>query len=77
MRVNNATRAEFQQHDLDHPFSEGAFRWVAHGIYTEGPRSGQHCVCKWFKSGSVFEADFFEHDIRAVSVAKLVIVHDY
>ena len=48
-RRNDATQATFQNHDLDHPFSSGTFRWVARGVYTHGERAGESCVCKWFK----------------------------
>lgn len=65
-RENQSTLATFTQYDLDHPFTSGAFRWVAKGKYTEGPRNTQDCVCKWFKSGHVFESDFFQKDILAV-----------
>lgn len=39
------------------------------GTYASGPRSGQPCVRKWFKSGSVFSDDFFTLDIKAVDKA--------
>jgi hypothetical protein len=44
-------------------WGEGAFRWVHRGQYTAGPRRGQHCVCKEFKSGSVFEDSYFANDL--------------
>ncbi|KAI5925859.1 kinase-like protein [Camillea tinctor] len=68
-RYNNSNSAVFQTHALDNPFASGAFRWVAKGTYTSGPRSGQACVCKWFKTGAVFEADYFTLDIKAVDKA--------
>jgi hypothetical protein len=68
-RKNNSSRAQFQQYDLEHPFSEGGFRWVAKGVYTEGGRQGQECVCKWFKTGQVFESTFFDLDIKAMNKA--------
>mmetsp|Transcript_13447 Transcript_13447/g.20448 ORF Transcript_13447/g.20448 Transcript_13447/m.20448 type:complete len:257 (+) Transcript_13447:259-1029(+) len=64
-RRNNATRAEFTNYDLANPFAEGGFRWVAKGIYTHGERRGEACVCKWFKSGFVYEDSYFDLDIRA------------
>ena len=64
-RRNNAHSATFQQHDLDYPFAEGAFRWVAKGVYTEGHRAGEACVCKWFKTGGVMESHFYDTDISA------------
>jgi len=49
---------------LDHPFAQGIFRWVAKGTYTIGERVGQARVCKWFKTGSVTKAHFFETDLK-------------
>lgn len=68
-RRNDASRAEYQTYDLDNPFAQGTFRWVAKGTYTEGEREGQASVCKWFKTGSVFEEEFFQTDIKAVDKA--------
>eukprot|EP00798_Chlamydomonas_sp_ICE-L_P021582 gene21582-28579_t len=47
---------------------------VAKGKYTEGQRAGEACVCKWFKSGSVYEVRFFEEDIKAMEKARDIIV---
>jgi hypothetical protein len=68
-RRNNATHASFPQYNLDHPFAEGGFRWVARGTYTQGARTGEACVCKWFKNGQVFESTFFDLDIKAMNKA--------
>ncbi len=68
-RRNNATEATFNQYDLDHPFAEGGFRWVAKGKYIQGTRTGEACVCKWFKSGHVNQATFFDLDIKAMNKA--------
>lgn len=68
-RYNNARDAEFFDDALDNPFASGAFRWVAKGVYTSGARSGQACVCKWFKTGVVFEDEYFALDIKAVDRA--------
>ncbi|KAK0711792.1 kinase-like domain-containing protein [Lasiosphaeris hirsuta] len=54
-RYNASTRAEYQGDDLDNPFASG--------------RAGQACVCKWFKSGSIYVADYFTLDIKAVDKA--------
>lgn len=51
------------------PFASGAFRWVAKGVYTSGARSDHACVLKWFKTGAVFEDDYFALDIKAVDRA--------
>ncbi len=68
-RRNNAHRAEFQQYELDNPFASGAFRWVAKGVYTEGNRAGEECVCKWFKTGGVMESHFYDTDLAACNQA--------
>ncbi|KAK4213187.1 kinase-like domain-containing protein [Rhypophila decipiens] len=65
-RHNTSSHAIFTTEDLDNPFASGAFRWVAKGEYTNGPREGQPCVAKWFKTGVVFSQDFFLLDIKAV-----------
>ncbi|KAK3337580.1 kinase-like domain-containing protein [Cercophora scortea] len=72
-RYNASTRAEFTAESLSTPFASGAFRWVAKGRYTEGSRTGQACVCKWFKTGTVFEEDFFSLDIKAVAKALKIV----
>lgn len=59
----------FSQWDLANPFAEGAFRFVAKGVYTFGERQGQANVAKWFKSGAVFSQDYFTLDIKAVDKA--------
>jgi len=68
-RYNQSCDATFAHYALDHPFASGAFRWVAQGTYTSGTRNGQPCVAKWFKSGAVFEEDYFALDIKAVDKA--------
>ena len=68
-RRNNATRATFTNDALDYPFAEGAFRYVAKGRYTHGNRAGEQCVCKWFKTGGVMEASFYDADIDASNMA--------
>lgn len=65
----NAHSAEFATEALMAPFAQGSFRWVARGRYTAGPRAGQPCVGKWFKSGTVFSEEFFRSDIKAVDKA--------
>ena len=69
VRRNNATRATFTRYALDHPFASGSFRWVAKGVYTEGFRTGEDCVCKWFKTGGVLESSFFDADLKTVQKA--------
>ncbi|RDA94479.1 hypothetical protein CP533_2308 [Ophiocordyceps camponoti-saundersi (nom. inval.)] len=68
-RYNNSNRAEFDLYDLENPFAQGSFRWVAKAEYTSGLRRGQACVLKWFKTGAVFSDDYFTLDIKAVDKA--------
>ena len=68
-RTNNSSSASFSYHNLRNPFAEGGFRWVAKGEYTDGQRLGEACVCKWFKTGHVFENSFFNLDIKATEKA--------
>ncbi|KAL7624654.1 hypothetical protein AAE478_006224 [Parahypoxylon ruwenzoriense] len=68
-RYNISNSAHIPDDELDDPFAQGAFRWVAKGTYASGPRRGQACVVKWFKTGAVFEADYFILDIKAVDKA--------
>jgi hypothetical protein len=68
-RRNDSSSASFPNDALANPFAQGAFRCVAKGSYTNGPRAGQACVCKWFKTGHVMEAEFFDLDIKAMNKA--------
>ena len=34
-----------------------------HGVHTKGPRNGQKCVKKVFKTGGVYEFPFFQNDL--------------
>ena len=72
-RHNNASQATFKYHALRKPFAQGSFRWVAQGVYTNGEREGEKCVCKWFKEGSVYEEEFYADDLKAVEKAKHII----
>lgn len=74
-RYNVSSNAEIPRNNIQHPFAEGAFRWVAKGTYTSGTRQGQACVIKWFKTGVVFEADYFTLDIKAVDKALEIVNH--
>lgn len=75
-RSNNATNASFSNYNLENPFAEGGFRWVAKGSYTSGARNGEPCVCKWFKTGHVLEASFFSLDIKTTEKS-LVLVKEF
>lgn len=61
-RTNNATRGVAR--NMDDPFAEGAFRYLAKGEYTEGQCAGQDMVVKWFKTGPVFEAEFYDMELE-------------
>ena len=47
--------------------ASGAHCDVYKGEYLKGPCTGQHCVYKKFKSGSVYEDSFFQEDVKAVT----------
>jgi len=49
--------------------AQGEHRWVYKSHYTRGPRKGEDCVTKYFKTGSVFEDKFFDADIKGVRKA--------
>ncbi|OEU11500.1 hypothetical protein FRACYDRAFT_245542 [Fragilariopsis cylindrus CCMP1102] len=68
-RTNNATHATFKEIDLQNPFAQGSFRWVAKGVYSHGSRAGEACVCKWFKTGGVVESSFYDIDLSTVKKA--------
>lgn len=72
-RRNSANKAFFSLKSLSAPFAEGEFRWVSKGKYIEGRRKDEPCVCKWFKSGTVFEDKFFSSDIKAIEKALEII----
>mmetsp|Transcript_51675 Transcript_51675/g.123018 ORF Transcript_51675/g.123018 Transcript_51675/m.123018 type:complete len:313 (+) Transcript_51675:65-1003(+) len=55
------------------PFASGHFRYVHVGKYTSGPRTGENCVVKIFKKGSVYEESFFLNDIKVVDEASCLI----
>mmetsp|Transcript_158349 Transcript_158349/g.288771 ORF Transcript_158349/g.288771 Transcript_158349/m.288771 type:complete len:349 (+) Transcript_158349:67-1113(+) len=60
-RCNLSTHAQ----DTSEMIGEGEFRRVTLGYYTEGPRQGEKCVCKVFKTGGVYEDTFFSADMKA------------
>lgn len=59
---NHASRATYSRE----VFARGAARVVHRGKYTEGQRTGEECVVKMFKTGSVWENSFFQHDLKVV-----------
>jgi len=69
-RTNNATKATI---DTSSVFAHGTFKNVWQGRYTKGIRTGQKCVSKEFKTGSVFEAHYFEEELNVISRAQKII----
>jgi hypothetical protein len=55
-RANFSTRAVIVN---DKIFASGTFKKVWEGVYTDGPRKGEPCAVKEFKTGSVFEERYF------------------
>jgi hypothetical protein len=49
---NGASEAWFAYDEVEIPFAEGRDRYLAKGVYTNGPRKGKTCVAKWYKSQS-------------------------
>lgn len=70
-RNNNSTAAEFT--DSLVPFASGSFKYVWQGHYTDGPRKGQKCVAKAFKTGSVFEDHFFELEMAVIEETRKIV----
>lgn len=68
-RNNHATRAVID----DRLYATGTCKNVWRGMYTKGPRAGQPCVAKEFKSGSVFADAFFAEELNIVRRAQSVI----
>lgn len=69
-RDNQDARLGSLDHDqLQKPFAQGAFRYVASGRYKGGYLDGKKCVFKWFKTGATFDKEYFSLDIQAVDKA--------
>jgi len=70
----DANKFTFDRGQLQTPFAQGQFRWVASGKYSDGSSmDGKKGVSKWFKTGATFESTYFDLDIEAVDQAiKLV-----
>jgi hypothetical protein len=69
-RENDSSEATV---DTSVVYAEGAFKNVYKGKYTEGERNGEECVCKIFKSGSVFEESYFNNELKVVKKALEII----
>eukprot|EP00516_Mucochytrium_quahogii_P011074 CAMPEP_0203784622 /NCGR_PEP_ID=MMETSP0100_2-20121128/564_1 /ASSEMBLY_ACC=CAM_ASM_000210 /TAXON_ID=96639 /ORGANISM=" , Strain NY0313808BC1" /LENGTH=295 /DNA_ID=CAMNT_0050686615 /DNA_START=258 /DNA_END=1146 /DNA_ORIENTATION=+ len=72
-RLSGSSNATFTEEALEHPFAQGAFKWVAKGTYVGGIRGGQAAVSKWFKSGSVYESHYFDADMKVSAKAVEII----
>ncbi|KAI1120668.1 kinase-like domain-containing protein [Nemania abortiva] len=68
-RRNNSTNALIQSK----LFASGTFKNVYAGEYTAGQRAGQKCVAKEFKTGSVYEAHYFEEEMNIIRRTQKVI----
>lgn len=69
-RKNNASRASINTNEI---YASGGFKNVYKGVYTIGERKGEACVCKIFKSGSVFEDSFFESELKVVAKSQEIV----
>ncbi len=69
-RENHSWHSEI---DLSYVYAQGAFKNVYKGKYTNGPRKKQACVCKLFKSGSVFKDAYFANELKVVDKALEVV----
>lgn len=54
-------------------FASGTFKNVRKGKYILGERAGEDCVCKTFKSGSVFEESYFQAELKVIEKALEII----
>jgi hypothetical protein len=54
-------------------YASGSNMNVYKGVYTLGERTGEECVSKIFKSGSVFEDAFFDAELKVVEDALTII----
>lgn len=71
-RNNGSTKAQILPGQIEYPFASGGFRWVGKGEYTNGERTGESCVIKWFKDETkqhMSTSDMFSDDIRSVEKA--------
>ncbi|KAK4007968.1 alpha-protein kinase 1 [Daphnia magna] len=65
-RENKSTDAKIFCNTI---FASGSFKNVYRGEYTKGERAGEECVCKIFKSGSVYEESYFQVELKVVAKA--------
>lgn len=68
-RNNNSTQAIID----NQLYATGTCKNVRRGRYTQGPRAGQSCVAKEFKTGSVFEDHYFNEELNILQRAQSII----
>ncbi|CAN8102856.1 unnamed protein product [Discula destructiva] len=68
-RKNNSTQAIID----NRLYASGTCKNVRRGRYTHGPRVGQMCVAKEFKSGSVFADHYFDVELSILERAQSII----
>ena len=73
MSCARKNQSSFATVSTDEVFATGGFKIVYRGVYKNGPRKGQDCVCKVFKTGAVYEKSFFDHEMNVVNRAMLLI----
>ena len=69
-RRNNSTHAAIDTSEI---FASGTFKNVWAGHYDRGTRAGQKCVSKEFKTGSVYEAHYFDKEMEVIRRAQTMI----
>ncbi|EAQ87735.1 hypothetical protein CHGG_04354 [Chaetomium globosum CBS 148.51] len=73
---NHSSGGSVSYRQLEAPFASTKYRWLARGGYTSGPRRGEVCVVKWFKSTATrLEEDYFTYDTKAVDKATEIVAH--
>ncbi|KAI1329181.1 kinase-like domain-containing protein [Xylariaceae sp. FL0255] len=73
--MSNARKNQSQTADIyrDQLFAQGTFKNVYRGEYTSGPRAGQECVAKEFKTGSVYAASYFAEEMKIIQRTQKII----
>jgi Alpha-kinase family len=69
-RCNNASRATVNRNIV---FGHGSFKVVYKGMYTEGKRAGEACVCKEMRSGSTWLDSAFDKEEEVVNRAAEIV----
>lgn len=68
-RQNNSTKALID----NQLYATGTCKNVRRGHYTQGPRAGQPCVAKEFKTGSVFADHYFAEELTILARAQRIV----